>query len=456
MERVIFNSGYELTTDDLEAMQEFPATQIKERLTEIFNRGISGLFGNYVTAGGAANSIKILALNAYDGIGEKIEILTDQDNLAPDTTDFTTLISSGGAWVPSINYIIVARYIEIDSTSVIHPITGISAYSRKDPSYTLHALRRSGATIDSFGANDVKLARVVVSAGGVPTVYCNIMDPIENFPVTDYCRLEADRVNTEIGATNPDFYEAGIQLTIQDHINSKGSGTVGPTNPHGLTTTEVTGNIDGSRINDNTLNASKIVDATITGAKIAPTTIAAGNIVPITITAAEIAAVTITGAKIAPTTITQDKLDPTLLAAFAIPVGTINAYVGLTAPSGWLLCTGVSTAGYPLLAALVGANTPDLQGYFIRGYKAGTTENINVEQLGAFQGHRHSLYSQVNYGVGGGAGAYWQTGPNTVLVGGGDAVKEAITDGTHGAVTVASETRPLNKAFNFIIKHDYL
>jgi microcystin-dependent protein len=49
---------------------------------------------------------------------------------------------------------------------------------------------------------------------------------------------------------------------------------------------------------------------------------------------------------------------------FLAPVGSITMYTGVTAPAGWLLCNGTSTAGYTALAALVGANTPNLQGRF--------------------------------------------------------------------------------------------
>lgn len=52
------------------------------------------------------------------------------------------------------------------------------------------------------------------------------------------------------------------------------------------------------------------------------------------------------------------------LQAYLVPVGTINAYAGVTAPTGWLLCNGTSTAGYTALAALVGATTPDMRGRF--------------------------------------------------------------------------------------------
>ena len=57
-----------------------------------------------------------------------------------------------------------------------------------------------------------------------------------------------------------------------------------------------------------------------------------------------------------------------------LPVGSVSGYVGATAPTGWLLCDGVtSTTGYPVLAALVGATTPNFIGKFPVGKTASGT-----------------------------------------------------------------------------------
>jgi microcystin-dependent protein len=62
------------------------------------------------------------------------------------------------------------------------------------------------------------------------------------------------------------------------------------------------------------------------------------------------------------------------------PVGTIVMYGGTSNPTGWLLCNGQSTAGYTALAAVVGANVPDLMGRAPIGYGAGTglTERTTI------------------------------------------------------------------------------
>ena len=50
-----------------------------------------------------------------------------------------------------------------------------------------------------------------------------------------------------------------------------------------------------------------------------------------------------------------------------VPVGSIVATARTTAPTGWLMCDGTSTAGYTTLASYVGATTPDLRGRFPLG-----------------------------------------------------------------------------------------
>ena len=79
----------------------------------------------------------------------------------------------------------------------------------------------------------------------------------------------------------------------------------------------------------------------------------------------------------------------------AIPTGAITAFVGSTAPEEWLECNGQSTSGYDDLAAVVGANVPDLRGEFIRGWDHGrgvdSGRSILTGQSDEFESHSHSL-----------------------------------------------------------------
>ncbi|MDA8640674.1 phage tail protein [Flavobacteriaceae bacterium] len=97
----------------------------------------------------------------------------------------------------------------------------------------------------------------------------------------------------------------------------------------------------------------------------------------------------------------NEKLQAVPYAIFAqngAPTGSITSFVGTTIPEGWLLCDGSAipnNAYHQRLRDLVGANTPDLQGVFLRG--TGTyDENHSGPSLGQFQSdefqeHQHDV-----------------------------------------------------------------
>lgn len=77
-----------------------------------------------------------------------------------------------------------------------------------------------------------------------------------------------------------------------------------------------------------------------------------------------------------------------------VPVGTISAYAGAVAPTGWLLCNGTSTSGYTALAALVGATTPDLRGHTLVGKGSAPFDGALLSKLGSTTStaaHTHSI-----------------------------------------------------------------
>jgi microcystin-dependent protein len=99
-------------------------------------------------------------------------------------------------------------------------------------------------------------------------------------------------------------------------------------------------------------------------------------------------------AGIADSAVTLAKL-ATALQAYLVPVGTISAYAGVTAPTGWLLCDGTSTTGYTALAALVGATTPDMRGRFPIGDNStltllGTGGSTTIAE-GNLPSHTHTV-----------------------------------------------------------------
>jgi len=77
-----------------------------------------------------------------------------------------------------------------------------------------------------------------------------------------------------------------------------------------------------------------------------------------------------------------------------MPVGSIIMFGGSTAPTGYLECNGQSTASYAALAAVVGANVPDLRGEFVRGWDhsrgVDSGRSFRSSQGHLFDSHTHS------------------------------------------------------------------
>jgi len=124
-----------------------------------------------------------------------------------------------------------------------------------------------------------------------------------------------------------------------------------------------------------------------------------------------------------------------------VPTGAIMAFGMNSVPTGWLACNGQSTSGYTALAALVGANVPDLRGYFVRGF--GTNGDgvvsgaFGTTQADDLKSHNHNIYVK---GVAGGA--------NSAVLDGQFATGQYGTTNTGG-----TETRPRNIALLYCIKY---
>ena len=180
------------------------------------------------------------------------------------------------------------------------------------------------------------------------------------------------------------------------------------------------------------------------------------------------------GSKIVDGTITNAKLIDVM------PVGSILAYAGRTAPSGWFECDGgaYSDAAYPALAALLLSDTdptkymyggtvasnlfnvPDLRGSFIRGYNHGksspagyydadaasrlnrgdaaTGDKVGTKQLDGIKSHTHTSGGATTGSVNGGTGA-------TAVIGG--------LTGAQSSPAATSDTRPYNVQLMYIIKY---
>jgi len=152
------------------------------------------------------------------------------------------------------------------------------------------------------------------------------------------------------------------------------------------------------------------------------------------------------------------------------PPGSIMAFGGTTAPSGWLLCNGdsVSRTTYATLYAAISTaygtasgstfNVPDFRGRFLRGtttdaardpdYASRTASatggntggNVGSFQVDAFKAHTHTLPTD-------------SSGLN------GDMQTITSTNGSDegflnpSGSTGGSETRPVNVTVNYIIKY---
>ncbi len=161
------------------------------------------------------------------------------------------------------------------------------------------------------------------------------------------------------------------------------------------------------------------------------------------------------------------------------PPGSVIAYMGATAPMGWLLCDGsaVSRAKYPALWAAIGTNSgagdlattfnlPDMRGVFLRGVNGSRSDSfadpdantlrtniatggnagnaVGSYQTDQFASHSHPQFVTANSGYGTGIRQDWNGDvPNL------GAYPQGINTGPAGG----NETRPKNVYVNYIIKY---
>lgn len=147
----------------------------------------------------------------------------------------------------------------------------------------------------------------------------------------------------------------------------------------------------------------------------------------------------------------------------AVPIGTIIAFWGATAPTGYLPCNGqtVNSGTFPDLVTFLGGGSsqalPDLRGEFLRGWDNGRGVDVGralkTLQLDQFQGHYHGLAPGNTQVIGIGTTG---TGTQQVTAGSGNQgylnVGPPITDGTNGTPRTGAETRPRNVAVQYCMK----
>ena len=120
------------------------------------------------------------------------------------------------------------------------------------------------------------------------------------------------------------------------------------------------------------------------------------------------------------------------------PTGSIIMWGTSTLPTGYIECNGQSTSSYPGLAALYGANVPDLRGEFVRGFDNGrgvdSGRALLSTQADEFKSHNHGNNPNGTQNVSVGTGQY--------------TVRQQTGNNNRGGV----ETRPRNVALMYIIK----
>jgi len=167
-----------------------------------------------------------------------------------------------------------------------------------------------------------------------------------------------------------------------------------------------------------------------------------------------------------------------------VPTGTIMAFIGTTAPEGWLLCNGASfadNAANAKLRELLGSfNTPNLTARYLRG--TGTSEgrgglglkefqydefrphnhSVNLNTYGAGSHNHETYFTNDDYNNGGGTFANGLTKDANSNAGTNNKVYNTSTVGNHehgisgntgdAGNTTTNETRPYSYGVNYIIK----
>ncbi len=142
------------------------------------------------------------------------------------------------------------------------------------------------------------------------------------------------------------------------------------------------------------------------------------------------------------------------------PVGIPQPWPLTSAPLGWLICNGAAfdKALYPYLAAVYpSGKLPDLRGEFIRGWDAGRGVDSGRAIFSAQGDAIRNITGSIN-GLGGEGGAiYYKSTPEKtswVHWGGDNTFHDVMSYGFDASrvVPTASENRPRNIAFNYIVR----
>ncbi|WP_225383542.1 phage tail protein [Escherichia coli] len=145
----------------------------------------------------------------------------------------------------------------------------------------------------------------------------------------------------------------------------------------------------------------------------------------------------------------------------ALPVGVPVPWPLTTPPTGWMKCKGsrFSLTGYPALAAVFPSGVlPDLRGEFIRGWDDGRGVDagraIMTTQEDAIQNITGEVGFIQYFGETHHSGALFPGGAQNItnVDPGGDTGAQSVFFDASRSVRTASENRPRNIAFNYIVR----
>lgn len=135
----------------------------------------------------------------------------------------------------------------------------------------------------------------------------------------------------------------------------------------------------------------------------------------------------------------------------SIAVGTVAIWTQHKIPENWLECNGSTISeNYPELQALVGKNTPDYRGIFLRGL-GGNSADLGNRQGDAIRNIVGEFGSDA-YGIPNGAFSQKHVYRSSDDGGGGGHYIATRVFNASNVVPTANENRPINIAVKYIIK----
>ena len=152
--------------------------------------------------------------------------------------------------------------------------------------------------------------------------------------------------------------------------------------------------------------------------------------------------------------------DPTKVAVEAkssggVPVGTIISWPVATNPEdmdNWLECNGqnISPSVYPELFAVVGGQTPDLRGLFLRGH-GGNSAALGVQQNDAIRNITGSFGQHSSASAG---GVFYRTGgcAEDIRSSYGTWSGNGVGFDLSRVVPTAEDNRPVNQAVRYLVR----